>query len=366
MKQLKARRSVGVATALSLSLLGSLSCAAVASADEGPEPATTTSVSASPEAESTTPLLPLGESPSAERTTELFPHSESSTTIKPPSSDASSSLPTDNDDVTGMEDGNDGSGDGEVADGDVNVSLSAGGGDFQAGKDVKVDRSNLTVQVNYDLLSPNKGDRSVKRVFSGSVAWQIVPAGTNPDKGHDPRAVAWGDARINETGKGSVDVSLARLTPGKHYDLVIDFTGDCAVDRGDGTLHMSVHYDKRVTVRGLHRTKDFHLRHLHLDGNSHAGQGDGLHLKGLPLFDGHPLKHLDLGGDLHLKPLHFSGKSHLELDGNAHREKDFKLPELNLKTSFGGGAEVSHDDQAGAGEGAAPVAKGKGLPATGF
>ena len=57
MKQLKARRSVGVATALSLSLLGSLSCAAVASADEGPEPATTTSVSASPEAESTTPLL---------------------------------------------------------------------------------------------------------------------------------------------------------------------------------------------------------------------------------------------------------------------------------------------------------------------
>ena len=366
MKQLKARRSVGVATALSLSLLGSLSCAAVASADEGPEPATTTSVSASPEAESTTPLLPLGESPSAERTTELFPHSESSTTIKPPSSNASPDLPAGNDDVTGMEDGNDGSGDGEVADGDVNVSLSAGGGDFQAGKDVKVDRSNLTVQVNYDLLSPNKGDRSVKRVFSGSVAWQIVPAGTNPDKGHDPRAVAWGDARINETGKGSVDVSLARLTPGKHYDLVIDFTGDCAVDRGDGTLHMSVHYDKRVTVRGLHRTKDFHLRHLHLDGNSHAGQGDGLHLKGLPLFDGHPLKHLDLGGDLHLKPLHFSGKSHLELDGNAHREKDFKLPELNLKTSFGGGAEVSHDDQAGAGEGAAPVAKGKGLPATGF
>ena len=254
-----------------------------------------------------------------------------------------------------MEDGNDGSGDGEVADGDVNVSLSAGGGDFQAGKDVKVDRSNLTVQVNYDLLSPNKGDRSVKRVFSGSVAWQIVPAGTNPDKGHDPRAVAWGDARINETGKGSVDVSLARLTPGKHYDLVIDFTGDCAVDRGDGTLHMSVHYDKRVTVRGLHRTKDFRLRHLHLDGDSHVGRGDGLHLKGLPLFDGHPLKHL-----------HFSGKSHLELDGNAHREKDFKLPELNLKTSFGGGAEVSHDDQAGAGEGAAPVAKGKGLPATGF
>ena len=366
MKQLKARRSVGVATALSLSLLGSLSCAAVASADEGPEPATTTSVSASPEAESTTPLLPLGESPSAERTTELFPHSESSTTIKPPSSNASPDLPAGNDDVTGMEDGNDGSGDGEVADGDVNVSLSAGGGDFQAGKDVKVDRSNLTVQVNYDLLSPNKGDRSVKRVFSGSVAWQIVPAGTNPDKGHDPRAVAWGDARINETGKGSVDVSLARLTPGKHYDLVIDFTGDCAVDRGDGTLHMSVHYDKRVTVRGLHRTKDFHLRHLHLDGNSHAGQGDGLHLKGLPLFDGHPLKHLDLGGDLHLKPLHFSGKSHLELDGNAHREKDFKLPELNLKTSFGGGAEASHDDQAGAGEGAAPVAKGKGLPATGF
>lgn len=366
MKQLKARRSVGVATALSLSLLGSLSCAAVASADEGPEPATTTSVSASPEAESTTPLLPLGESPSAERTTELFPHSESSTTIKPPSSNASPDLPAGNDDVTGMEDGNDGSGDGEVADGDVNVSLSAGGGDFQAGKDVKVDRSNLTVQVNYDLLSPNKGDRSVKRVFSGSVAWQIVPAGTNPDKGHDPRAVAWGDARINQTGKGSVDVSLARLTPGKHYDLVIDFTGDCAVDRGDGTLHMSVHYDKRVTVRGLHRTKDFHLRHLHLDGNSHAGQGDGLHLKGLPLFDGHPLKHLDLGGDLHLKPLHFSGKSHLELDGNAHREKDFKLPELNLKTSFGGGAEVSHDDQAGANEGAAPVAKGKGLPATGF
>ncbi|MDU3272431.1 MAG: hypothetical protein E7D41_03375, partial [Cutibacterium sp.] len=194
MKQLKARRSVGVATALSLSLLGSLSCAAVASADEGPEPATTTSVSASPEAESTT---------------ELFPHSESSTTIKPPSSNTSSDLPAGNDDVTGMEDGNDGSGDGEVADGDVNVSLSAGGGDFQAGKDVKVDRSNLTVQVNYDLLSPNKGDRSVKRVFSGSVAWQIVPAGTNPDKGHDPRAVAWGDARINETGKGSVDVSLA-------------------------------------------------------------------------------------------------------------------------------------------------------------
>lgn len=366
MKQLKARRSVGVATALSLSLLGSLSCAAVASADEGPEPATTTSVSASPEAESTTPLLPLGESPSAERTTELFPHSESSTTIKPPSSNTSSDLPAGNDDVTGAGHGTDDSEDGEVADGDVNVSLSAGGGDFQAGKDVKVDRSNLTVQVNYDLLSPNKGDRSVKRVFSGSVAWQIVPAGTNPDKGHDPRAVAWGDARINETGKGSVDVSLARLTPGKHYDLVIDFTGDCAVDRGDGTLHMSVHYDKRVTVRGLHRTKDFHLRHLHLDGNSHAGQGDGLHLKGLPLFDGHPLKHLDLGGDLHLKPLHFSGKSHLELDGNAHREKDFKLPELNLKTSFGGGAEVSHDDQAGAGEGAAPVAKGKGLPATGF
>lgn len=355
MKQLKARRSVGVATALSLSLLGSLSCAAVASADEGPEPATTTSVSASPEAENATPVLPLGESPSAESTTELFPHSESSNTIEPPSSDASSSLPTDNDDVTGMEDGNDGSGDGEVADGDVNVSLSAGDGDFQAGKDVKVDRSNLTVQVNYDLLSPNKGDRSVKRVFSGSVAWQIVPAGTNPDKGHDPRAVAWGDARINETGKGSVDVSLARLTPGKHYDLVIDFTGDCAVDRGDGTLHMSVHYDKRVTVRGLHRTKDFRLRHLHLDGDSHVGRGDGLHLKGLPLFDGHPLKHL-----------HFSGKSHLELDGNAHREKDFKLPELNLKTSFGGGAEVSHDDQAGAGEGAAPVAKGKGLPATGF
>lgn len=92
MKQLKARRSVGVATALSLSLLGSLSCAAVASADEGPEPATTTSVSASPEAESTTPLLPLGESPSAERTTELFPHSESSTTIKPPSSNASPDL----------------------------------------------------------------------------------------------------------------------------------------------------------------------------------------------------------------------------------------------------------------------------------
>ena len=366
MKQLKARRSVGVATALSLSLLGSLSCAAVASADEGPDPATTTSVSASPEAESTTPLLPLGESPSAERTTELFPHSESSTTIKPPSSNASPDLPAGNDDVTGAGHGTDDSEDGEVADGDVNVSLSAGGGDFQAGKDVKVDRSNLTVQVNYDLLSPNKGDRSVKRVFSGSVAWQIVPAGTNPDKGHDPRAVAWGDARINETGKGSVDVSLARLTPGKHYDLVIDFTGDCAVDRGDGTLHMSVHYDKRVTVRGLHRTKDFHLRHLHLDGNSHAGQGDGLHLKGLPLFDGHPLKHLDLGGDLHLKPLHFSGKSHLELDGNAHREKDFKLPELNLKTSFGGGAEVSHDDQAGAGEGAAPVAKGKGLPATGF
>lgn len=355
MKQLKARRSVGVATALSLSLLGSLSCAAVASADEGPDPATTTSVSASPEAESTTPLLPLGESPSAERTTELFPHSESSTTIKPPSSNASPDLPAGNDDVTGMEDGNDGSGDGEVADGDVNVSLSAGGGDFQAGKDVKVDRSNLTVQVNYDLLSPNKGDRSVKRVFSGSVAWQIVPAGTNPDKGHDPRAVAWGDARINQTGKGSVDVSLARLTPGKHYDLVIDFTGDCAVDRGDGTLHMSVHYDKRVTVRGLHRTKDFRLRHLHLDGDSRVGRGDGLHLKGLPLFDGHPLKHL-----------HFSGKSHLELDGNAHREKDFKLPELNLKTSFGGGAEVSHDDQAGAGEGAAPVAKGKGLPATGF
>lgn len=355
MKQLKARRSVGVATALSLSLLGSLSCAAVASADEGPEPATTTSVSASPEAESTTPLLPLGESPSAERTTELFPHSESSTTIKPPSSNASPDLPAGNDDVTGAGHGTDDSEDGEVADGDVNVSLSAGGGDFQAGKDVKVDRSNLTVQVNYDLLSPNKGDRSVKRVFSGSVAWQIVPAGTNPDKGHDPRAVAWGDARINETGKGSVDVSLARLTPGKHYDLVIDFTGDCAVDRGDGTLHMSVHYDKRVTVRGLHRTKDFRLRHLHLDGDSHVGQGDGLHLKGLPLFDGHPLKHL-----------HFSGKSHLELDGNAHREKDFKLPELNLKTSFGGGAEVSPSGQASVGRDATPAAKGQGLPATGF
>lgn len=355
MKQLKARRSVGVATALSLSLLGSLSCAAVASADEGPEPATTTSVSASPEAESTTPLLPLGESPSAERTTELFPHSESSTTIKPPSSNASPDLPAGNDDVTGAGHGTDDSEDGEVADGDVNVSLSVGGGDFQAGKDVKVDRSNLTVQVNYDLLSPNKGDRSVKRVFSGSVAWQIVPAGTNPDKGHDPRAVAWGDARINETGKGSVDVSLARLTPGKHYDLVIDFTGDCAVDRGDGTLHMSVHYDKRVTVRGLHRTKDFRLRHLHLDGDPHVGRGDGLHLKGLPLFDGHPLKHL-----------HFSGKSHLELDGNAHREKDFKLPELNLKTSFGGGAEVSHSGQASVGRGATPAAKGQGLPATGF
>lgn len=355
MKQLKARRSVGVATALSLSLLGSLSCAAVASADEGPVPATTTSVSASPEAENATPLLPLGESPSAESTTELFPHSESSNTIEPPSSNTSSDLPAGNDDVTGAGHGTDDSEDGEVADGDVTVSLSAGGGDFQAGKDVKVDRSNLTVQVNYDLLSPNKGDRSVKRVFSGSVAWQIVPAGTNPDKGHDPRAVAWGDARINETGKGSVDVSLARLTPGKHYDLVIDFTGDCAVDRGDGTLHMSVHYDKRVTVRGLHRTKDFRLRHLHLDGDSHVGGGDGLHLKGLPLFDGHPLKHL-----------HFSGKSHLELDGNAHREKDFKLPELNLKTSFGGGAEVSHSGQASVGRGATPAAKGQGLPATGF
>ena len=79
MKQLKARRSVGVATALSLSLLGSLSCAAVASADEGPEPATTTSVSASPEAESTTPLLPLGESPSA-------PPSCSPTANRPPPS----------------------------------------------------------------------------------------------------------------------------------------------------------------------------------------------------------------------------------------------------------------------------------------
>ncbi|ERF67714.1 hypothetical protein [Cutibacterium granulosum] len=338
MKQLKARRSVGVATALSLSLLGSLSCAAVASADEGPEPATTTSVSASPEAESTTPLLPLGESPSAERTTELFPHSESSTTIKPPSSNASPDLPAGNDDVTGAGHGTDGSGDGEVADGDVNVFLSAGDGDFQAGKDVKVDRSNLTVQVNYDLLSPNKGDRSVKRVFSGSVAWQIVPAGTNPDKGHDPRAVAWGDARINETGKGSVDVSLARLTPGKHYDLVIDFTGDCAVDRGDGTLHMSVHYDKRVTVRGLH-------------------------FKGLPLPH---LKHLDLGGDLHLKPLDFGGSSHLKMEGNAHHEGEFKLPELNLKTSFGGGAEVSHGGQAGVGRGATPAAKGQGLPATGF
>ena len=363
MKQLKARRSVGVATALSLSLLGSLSCAAIASADEGPEPATTTSVSASPEAESTTPLLPLGESPSAERTTELFPHSESSTTIKPPSSNASPDLPAGNDDVTGMEDGNDGSGDGEVADGDVNVSLSAGGGDFQAGKDVKVDRSNLTVQVNYDLLSPNKGDRSVKRVFSGSVAWQIVPAGTNPDKGHDPRAVAWGDARINETGKGSVDVSLARLTPGKHYDLVIDFTGDCAVDRGDGTLHMSVHYDKRVTVRGLHRTKDFRLRHLHLDGDSHVGRGDGLHLKGLPLPH---LKPLDLGGDLHLKPLDFGGSSHLKVGGNAHHEGEFKLPELNLKTSFGGGAEASHSGQASVGRDATPAVKGQGLPATGF
>ena len=363
MKQLKARRSVGVATALSLSLLGSLSCAAVASADEGPEPATTTSVSASPEAESTTPLLPLGESPSAERTTELFPHSESSTTIKPPSSNASPDLPAGNDDVTGAGHGTDDSEDGEVADGDVNVSLSAGGGDFQAGKDVKVDRSNLTVQVNYDLLSPNKGDRSVKRVFSGSVTWQIVPAGTSPDKGHDPRAVAWGDARINETGKGSVDVNLARLAPGKHYDLVIDFTGDCAVDRGDGTLHMSVHYDKRVTVRGLHRTKDFRLRHLHLDGDSHVGQGDGLHLKGLPLPH---LKHLDLGGDLHLKPLDFGGSSHLKMEGNAHHEGEFKLPELNLKTSFGGGAEVSHGGQAGVGRGATPAAKGQGLPATGF
>ena len=85
------------------------------------------------------------------------------------------------------------------------------------------------------------------------------------------------------------------------------------------------------------------------------GRGDGLHLKGLPLFDGHPLKHL-----------HFSGKSHLELDGNAHREKDFKLPELNLKTSFGGGAEVSHSGQASVGRGATPAAKGQGLPATGF
>ena len=363
MKQLKARRSLGVATALSLSLLGSLSCAAVASADEGPEPATTTSVSASPEAESTTPLLPLGESPSAERTTELFPHSESSTTIKPPSSNASPDLPAGNDDVTGAGHGTDDSEDGEVADGDVNVSLSAGGGDFQAGKDVKVDRSNLTVQVNYDLLSPNKGDRSVKRVFSGSVTWQIVPAGTSPDKGHDPRAVAWGDARINETGKGSVDVNLARLAPGKHYDLVIDFTGDCAVDRGDGTLHTSVHYDKRVTVRGLHRTKDFRLRHLHLDGDSHVGQGDGLHLKGLPLPH---LKHLDLGGDLHLKPLDFSGSSHLKMEGNAHHEGKFKLPELNLKTSFGGGAEASHSGQASVGRGATPAAKGQGLPATGF
>lgn len=363
MKQLKARRSVGVATALSLSLLGSLSCAAIASADEGPEPATTTSVSASPEAESTTPLLPLGESPSAERTTELFPRSESSTTIKPPSSNASPDLPAGNDDVTGAGHGTDDSEDGEVADGDVNVSLSVGGGDFQAGKDVKVDRSNLTVQVNYDLLSPNKGDRSVKRVFSGSVAWQIVPAGTNPDKGHDPRAVAWGDARINETGKGSVDVSLARLTPGKHYDLVIDVTGDCAVDRGDGTLHMSVHYDKRVTVRGLHRTKDFRLRHLHLDGDSHVGRGDGLHLKGLPLPH---LKPLDLGGDLHLKPLDFGGSSHLKVGGNAHHEGEFKLPELNLKTSFGGGAEASHSGQASVGRDATPAVKGQGLPATGF
>ena len=138
MKQLKARRSVGVATALSLSLLGSLSCAAVASADEGPVPATTTSVSASPEAENATPLLPLGESPSAESTTELFPHSESSNTIEPPSSNTSSDLPAGNDDVTGAGHGTDDSEDGEVADGDVTVSLSAGGGDFQAGKDLSL------------------------------------------------------------------------------------------------------------------------------------------------------------------------------------------------------------------------------------
>lgn len=122
MKSLNVRKSLGVATVLSLSLLGSLSSAAIASADETPDPSASVITSTSPEPDSSTSA------------------SQSAADETPaPSSSPSASADDEN---------------AEIPEGSVDVVFSINGEKIKPGNFAKVDQSNRTLRVDYNLIVP--------------------------------------------------------------------------------------------------------------------------------------------------------------------------------------------------------------------
>lgn len=219
MKSLNVRKSLGVATVLSLSLLGSLSSAAIASADETPDPSASVITSTSPEPDSSTSA------------------SQSAADETPaPSSSPSASADDEN---------------AEIPEGSVDVVFSINGEKIKPGNFAKVDQSNRTLRVDYNLIVPEGVEKFANSFFEGDVEWTIVPAGTDPS---DTDVENWHFHDFDrKSSKGSFEVNLAKLTPNKHYDLVLEFGGRQAVDNGHGTIDDLAFFGKTITLKDLCR-----------------------------------------------------------------------------------------------------------------
>lgn len=224
MKSLNVRKSLGVATALSLSLLGSLSSAAIASADETPDPSDSASVSA-----------PADPSEGVDQ------------------SDVDDATPSDEASEDPGED------DTHLPEADMNFSFSIGGKELKSGSAVKIDPSNRTLRVNYSFAVPEKFHGYKQTIVSDRAFWVIVPSGTDADplasdvEGKVTNIEDLPYEGTHNTFKGSFDISLDKLELNKHYDLFIDFAYVRSAEQGVMGRKPSM---ERVTLKDFQLTTD--------------------------------------------------------------------------------------------------------------
>lgn len=240
MKSLNVRKSLGVATALSLSLLGSLSSAAIASADETPDPSDSASVSA-----------PADPSEGVD---------QSDVDDATPSDEASEDQ-GDVDDATPSDEASEdpGEDDTHLPEADMNFSFSIGGKELKSGSAVKIDLSNRTLRVNYSFAVPEKFHGYKQTIVSDRAFWVIVPSGTDADplasdvegKVTNIEDLPYEDT--HNTFKGSFDISLDKLELNKHYDLFIDFAYVRSAEQGVMGRKPSM---ERVTLKDFQLTTD--------------------------------------------------------------------------------------------------------------
>lgn len=252
MKSLNVRKSLGVATALSLSLLGSLSSAAIASADETPDPSDSASVSAPADPSEGVDQSDVDDATPSDEASEDQGDVDDATPSDEASEDAEEN---EAEEPSGgaSEDHDPGE---DLIDPDAwnNVKINA---TFTVGKTTIKDgatfdvKSNKTIQVKYDSNVP-----------VCSATWKSVPAGEKLDSDLVKTGLRKDKAATKVTlheekdfgcweegdswNSGTFEISTDKLPAGQNGDLVIDFVGSQDIGMGYQP------FVNRVALKDLH------------------------------------------------------------------------------------------------------------------